>query len=239
MAQKYLSKEIAPLAWNTRLDIASQLSTTVEECRKLGLETTARTIQAQIDMLRTQSVQLAPIQLSQILTDLGHAVTSEMSTHIFLHIEFKRKEFYEQHEFFGAAVNTNFTSAREDIKESGCCYATDRNTACVMHLMRVLEVGLGALAKTLNVNFDRRNWENVINDIEAEIAKITGPAWGPDWKQKKEFYAGAAKDFRYFKDAWRNHAMHYRERYDALEAESILAHVKAFMGQLADGGLKE
>ena len=107
-----------------------------------------------------------------------------------------------------------------------------------MHLMRVLEVGLNTLARTLGVSFDRRNWENVINDCDAKI-KTIGPSWGADWKDKQQFYAGAAKDFRYFKDAWRNHAMHYRERYDATEAKSILDHVKTFMVQLADGGLTE
>ena len=75
--------------------------------------------------------------------------------------------------------------------------------------------------------------------IEAEIKKINGPAWGSDWKVKQQFYSGAAKDFRYFKDAWRNHAMHFREHYEASEAKIILDHVKSFMIHLADGGLKE
>jgi hypothetical protein len=64
-------------------------------------------------------------------------------------------------------------------------------------------------------------------------------AGGPDWNQKQQFYSGAAKDFRYFKDAWRNHAMQYRERYTETDAKGILEHVRAFMVQLANGGLKE
>jgi hypothetical protein len=39
--------------------------------------------------------------------------------------------------------------------------------------------------------------------------------------------------------SWRNHAMHFREHYEGSEAKTILEHVKAFMAQLADGGLKE
>ena len=162
-----------------------------------------------------------------------------MSTHLFMHIFPERQGFYEQEELFGMTVNANFNSAKRDIKAAGSCYAADRNTACVMHLMRVLEVGLNTLAKTLGVSFDRRNWENLINDIDAEIKKINGPARGADWKEKQEFYSSAAKDFRYFKDAWRNHAMHFREHYEGSEAKTILEHVKAFMAQLADEGLKE
>ncbi len=215
------------------------------QCEAVGLRVSAlqcETLMESFDKFSTDMASaslLNPIQVSQSLTSLQSVISNEMRTHLFLRIFPSRQEFYEQAELFGAEVDANFASAKEDIKESGCCYATDRTTACVMHLMRVLEVGLNTLAKELNVDFGQRNWENVINDCDAAIKKINGPAWGPDWKQKLQFYSGAAKDFRYFKEAWRNHAMHYRERYDANEAKTILEHVKAFMMQLADGGLKE
>jgi hypothetical protein len=215
------------------------------QCEAVGLIVSAyqcETLMESFDKFSTDieaASLLNPIQVSQSLTSLQSVLSNEMRTHVFLRIFPSRKDFYEQAELFGAGVNASFASAKEDVKESGCCYATDRTTACVMHLMRVLEVGLNTLAKELTVDFNQRNWENVINDCEVAIKKINGPSWGPDWKQKLQFYSGAAKDFRYFKDAWRNHAMHNRERYDADEAKTILEHVKAFMTQLADGGLKE
>lgn len=67
---------------------------------------------------------------------------------------------------FGEKVSLNFPSALEDIKEVGNCYATDRNTACVFHCMRVVEYGLRALAKRLrvklpkNLHIDLAEWEN-------------------------------------------------------------------------------
>jgi hypothetical protein len=105
--------------------------------------------------------------------------------------------------------------------------------------MRVLELGMNVLASKLQVDFQRRNWENVLNDIDAAVKKINGPHAGTDWKEQQRFYSEAAKDFRYFKDAWRNHAMHFHEHYEAAEARSILDHVKTFMEHLAANGLRE
>jgi hypothetical protein len=221
-------------------NVQRQLSERAAECRELGLPVSARQFELAVENLADlpQGAVLS-IQVSTMIVDLQNAMAAEMDTHLFMHIFPDRQQFYEQKELFGPSVNSNFGSAKKDIKAAGSCYAVDRNTACVMHLMRVLEVGLNTLAKELNVDFARRNWENVINDIEAEIKEINGPTWGGDWKQKQQFYSGAAKDFRYFKDAWRNHAMHYHEHYDPSEAKTILDHVKTFMEQLADGGLKE
>jgi len=228
----------ARIPTENRTSLAEQLIDLTGLCESIGLKVSALQVKDAADRLGSWD-QFTAHSLAQLLVGLATAISSEMSTHLFLRVFAERIPYYEQEQLFGAAVSANFQSANRDIKAAGTCYAADRNTACVMHLMRVLEVGLNTLAKTLNVTFDRRNWENVINDIDAEIKKINGPHAGSDWKQKQEFYSGAAKDFRYFKDAWRNHAMHHREHYDASEAKLILEHVKTFMAQLADGGLKE
>jgi hypothetical protein len=86
------------------------------------------------------------------------------------------------------------------------------------------------------VAFRRGNGENI---TETAIKKINGPHAGTDWKDKQHFFAEAAKDFRYFKNAWRNHALHFHEQYDASEAKLILDRVKTFMMHLAENGLKE
>ncbi len=222
-----------------RRETAAKLRTLIDTCNRISLRVTAGHAGQVVRNLETADASFSGTQVSQMLTSIGMNLCSEMETHLFMRVFPDRAEFYERDDLFGATVANNFTNAKRDIREAGSCYAADRNTACVMHLMRVLEVGLSVLAAQVGISFDRRNWENVINDIEAETRKINGPHAGADWKARQEFYSGAAKDFRYFKNAWRNHAMHYREHYEAPEAKSILDHVRAFMVQLADGGLKE
>ena len=235
-ADRIGSTGVAPNDVKYMIDALTRIE---NNCKDIGLDVSAILFQKARKNLSIHAASLNTMQVSQLLVDLGTAISSEMSTKLFMRIFPERVAFCEQEDLFGAVVAANFPSAKKDIKSAGSCYAFDRNTACVMHLMRVLEVSLSTLAKQLGIAFDRRNWENIINDIEAEIKKINGPAWGSDWKVKNQFYSGAAKDFRYFKDAWRNHAMHFREHYEASEAKTILDHVKSFMIHLADGGLKE
>jgi hypothetical protein len=222
-----------------RLQTAAKLRTLIDTCNGISLRVAAGHIGQVIRNLETPDAQFIGTQISQMLISIGMNLCSEMETHLFMRVFPERAEFYERNDLFGSTVANNFPNATRDIREAGNCYACDRNTACVMHLMRVLEVGLSVFSVQLNASSTRKFWENIINDIEVEIKKINGPHAGADWKERQQFYSGAAKDFRYFKDAWRNHAMHYREHYEAAEAKSILDHVKAFMVQLAEGGLKE
>ena len=157
--------------------VRSSLTLLVADCESIGLKVTARQVQVVIDKLENYSkFEIPSVQVSQMLDDLSAAISCEMSTKLFLRVYPERESFYQDDDLFGASVSANFGSASRDIKEAGTCYATDRATACVMHLMRVLEVGLSTLAGAVGVSFDRRNWENIINDIEAAIKKISGPA---------------------------------------------------------------
>jgi hypothetical protein len=211
-----------------------------QDCKAIGLRSTV--IQFEEVIANIMAFTVHADQLSQIFLCLSSAIRAEMSTHLFMQILPSRIDYYEQAELFGPQVNASFTSAIRDIRSCGSCYACDRNTASVMHGMRVLEVGLSVLASHLNVSSDHANWNKIIEQIEKEIkaiSGISGPARPSDWNAKMQFYSDAAKDFRYFKDAWRNHVMHFREHYEASEALTILNHIKAFMGHLADSGLKE
>lgn len=134
--------------------------------------------------------------------------------------------------WIGAEVITNFPTAALEAEEACKCYALNRSTACVFHMMRILELGLNALAQSLQVQFDRRNWENIIGDIEAEIRRIS-TSRGPSWKEDEQFYAEAAIQFRYFKNAWRNHVMHIRDVYSEEKSLEIMNHVRDFMKHLS------
>jgi hypothetical protein len=233
--ERYALNALAIVPFEDKSSLIEELQLMTDKCREIGLEVSALQFEAAIHGL--QQRHLTAIQVSQMLVGLGQAIASEMSTHLFLWVPKEKSRYYEQVGLFGEKVTNSFPSAERDIKSAGSCYAENKNTACVMHLMRVLELGLASLAAKLNVTINNPNWHTVIADIETKIAQINGSHAGPNWKADRDFYAAAAKDFRYFKDAWRNHAMHVHEHYDELEARSILDHVKAFMVHLADNGL--
>jgi hypothetical protein len=96
--------------------------------------------------------------------------------------------------------------------------------------MRILECGLKALSDGLNLPFGYEVWHVVIEQIEFEIRELER-RW-PKGQTKSEFlrfYSEAAKEFRYFKDGWRNYVSHRLSTYDAPQALSTMTHVRDFM----------
>ena len=87
--------------------------------------------------------------------------------------------------------------------------------------------------------FDRANCGNILDRVDSRIKEVNGPHAGTDWREKQQMLAEIAKEFRYFKDAWRNHAMHHREYYDEPQALSVLNHVREFMQHMVVSGFKE
>jgi hypothetical protein len=127
-----------------------------------------------------------------------------------------------------------FPSAKNDIEEAVDCYAMEHETACVFHLMRVLEHGLRELAGAVNLTFDVQQWHNIIDKIESAIRGI-GDKWSAslvksDWMQ---FYSESARHFFFLKEAWRNHVSHNRATYDETSAKAAMEHVRDFMNHLS------
>lgn len=160
---------------------------------------------------------------------------NELSTKWFKYLSAEQATLYQAVDLFGMTVKGNFPSAEREIIEAGRCLALERGTATVFHCMRILEVGLNALAKDLHVDFANRNWENVIADIEKAIKDIPKDRSDRplDWKEQLHFYSEAAVHFRFVKDAWRNYAMHLHNFYTVEDAGSIFRHVNELLIELA------
>jgi len=75
---------------------------------------------------------------------------------------------------------------------------------------------------------------NIIDQIEKEIRTLQQAPKTSSRDAELKFCSEAALQFRYFKDAWRNHVSHAKETYESFEAESILTHVREFMQRMAE-----
>lgn len=166
------------------------------------------------------------------------ALLDDLSQHLFIFVPAQRRELIEQTEPpFGASVAQMFSAANRDIEASCRCFALSEWTACVFHAMRVVEHGLRQLAEKVELPADamaHENWKNIIDQIEARIRDMEKEPKSTEKSAKLKFYSSAAIQFRYFKDAWRNHVSHGRDTYDEREAYSIWNHVKEFMQTLAN-----
>jgi hypothetical protein len=103
--------------------------------------------------------------------------------------------------------------------------------------MGVLQSGLYAMAMDLKVPFkhsiELADWNGVISGVEAKIEPLRHMPKSDKQDEMLSFFSTCAAQFRYFKDAWRNHVAHMRKDYGAGEAWQTLGHVRDFMELLS------
>jgi hypothetical protein len=106
--------------------------------------------------------------------------------------------------------------------------------------MRVLEHGLKKLAGEVDLpsdSMEHENWKNIIDQIEKKIREMEGLKKTPEKIERLKVLSGAAVQFRYFKDAWRNHVSHAHASYDNHSAPQVWTHVREFMRSIASPAL--
>ncbi|MDG4890468.1 hypothetical protein [Mesorhizobium sp. WSM4887] len=134
------------------------------------------------------------------------------------------------------AVYTRFPESVNDIRVGVDLWALQHHTASVFHMMRVLEIGLRALAHDLQLSFTIENWQNIVDRIEAAIKQQQKSLpRGEERNSRLQFLGEAAKEFSYFKDGWRNYVSHNKTDYDEHQSRSVMEHVSHFMAILAKG----
>jgi hypothetical protein len=221
------------------VDAASgALISLASRCETIGLAMTARQIVRVQELLQHGHYPFTPAGLARYgrdLADINGRLIDELKLRHFFAMDVTRTPYYEQGQpLFGLEVAASFRSTAYDIEEAGKCYALYRSTACVFHLMRILERGLSVMAAQFGVPSDHTNWHNIIEGIEKAIRNMgSGPAKPPDWKEHQEFFSQAASNFMVIKDAWRNYTAHARGKYTEEEAETLLINVRMFMQRLA------
>jgi len=209
-----------------------------KECTDMGI---SQPVVYQILKLASDHPVHTNEDCSATLTRLGiirESIIGELASYKFYAISPSLAYLTENEPLFGGVVADKFPDASKDIAASGRCLALDEWTACVFHCMRALEQGLRALAAYVGVDMsialELENWKNVIDRIEKEIRKLEDLPRGNLKTEKIRVCSEAASQFRYFKDAWRNHVAHSRESYDSRNALAVWEHTRDFMRTLAE-----
>ena len=137
---------------------------------------------------------------------------------------------------FGVTVERAFPAALPHLDEASKCYALERYTAGIFHLMCAIQTPLNFLGKKFHVNKSATwsNWEPVMRDIEAAINTL--PQKNARQRAKRECYKQVIEPLWIIKDARRNPTMHGRGRANCSsdEARQIWTGVEAFFQRVAD-----
>jgi len=200
-------------------------------CRDLNLTQARKLILQLVDSIEKDGIEQA-LSSGQLLF-VDQLLANEMESVLLLHVSESRAELYEMNALFGRDVDQKFPKCSFHIQESGSCLAVGRATACVFHLMCVLDVALDSLSCAVGLFYSQKNWNTIIEQIETKIAKIDFATHGSTWKEAREYYAKLALQFDFFREAWRNHTAHGRAKYTEREAERIFDKIKDFMQDLA------
>jgi hypothetical protein len=173
--------------------------------------------------------------VSELSQDLTVRLMDELSLCSFWQVP-REYQYLLEPELFGQDVPEAFPSAAEDIEEAAICLAFGRSTACVFHLMRVIECGLRALGQTLSdPDLDpRRNpsWDSILKKCDAEQRKRVGDR-APEWRADNTFFSEVHATLLAVKDGWRNPSSHVERNYTPEQANEIFIAARAFMRKLA------
>lgn len=180
------------------------------------------------DAPRKEVWALIPDIINRLEDECNRLVVMVMDSQ---HIKyFSNAQYFDSDDKNIPQVSVQFPSAGEDIAEAGKCLACGRSTACVMHLSRIVEVGLVALAGVLGSG-PQNNWGRYLSEIDKELIRRIqqSGARTPD----EQFYSEAQIIIDAIRRAWRNPTMHIDKTYTMERAEEILITVRSFMRHLA------
>jgi len=202
-----------------------------DECLKLRLKATHSSMVRLFELLDNSKGNFGTLR--DLAVEAEGRLVDELKEMTCFAVEGEQERLYEAKQLFGADVANRFPGAQVDIEEAGRCLALDRPTACVFHLMRVLERGLQALARDLGMPKEQmeRNWQQLLQDIEAKVK--ASPFKTASEKEARSRRAAAVAHLRNVKDAWRNDVIHPRDTYTVEQARDVFNHCRALMVSLA------
>lgn len=139
-------------------------------------------------------------------------------------------------------IRDKFPNACFEIEECSKCLALGRHTAAVFHAMRVMELGLAALARHLvtpdPVKASDRNWGNILNAVKTKIDEkwpVKARLPGTEGTRMEALYVTIDA----VKNPWRNSTMHVERTYALHEAVHIARCTGMFILELIKNGISE
>jgi len=177
--------------------------------------------------------------LYTMVTELQHNMNEELTSHVFLCIPDREAVLWRDPlRWFGKEAVAAFPAARGDMRDCARCLALRQWTASVYHSMCVVQYGLHKLAGLVGARFTREidvlNWNDILREIHLRLKAIADNEPKTAERDAKLKLGGdAAAHFFAIKEAWRNHVMHGRDRYDEHDAWPIVDAVRAIMRALA------
>lgn len=200
------------------------------DCEGTGLTLTLPKVKRLLQQIHTSQISFR--ELDNACREIFERFTDELDSRLFLAIHAQHVPYYNDFVATWAMVIDQFPSVSKDIEEASKCFALNRYTGCVFHLMRVAEAGLAAIAKRVGLVNAKPGWEEAITYIEGQLNK-NYQEMDAIFKGDAEFLRSIAAHMRDVNVAWRRRVSHIERNYSEEESQRIFAATKGLMEQLA------
>jgi hypothetical protein len=237
MKRRPADKQNEPLSPNDKKTAPRVLRKLRDQTKNLGAKVTELALAELLVSMRSRKKPMTVRKISDDLDIIQETLRRELSLiHLFVLESGNEKYFAPKEPLFGSDFEMKFPSAMYEVDEAGKCLALGRPTACVFHLMRVMEIGVRAVARCLKIpdpiKPGDRNWGEILRRTkEAMDFRTKTGAWTSP--KHKEFFETAYVSLDAVRAAWRNTTMHVENKYASDEAEHILLSVRVFMKTLS------
>jgi hypothetical protein len=206
-----------------------------EEAERIGLPLSAQQAKRVVQMWKTGDKE----GVGRGAMELHNRVLDELETVCCYIVSREKTGYLEQSWPTNVCIEDAFPSAIPEFKRAGRCFAYSENTACVFHLMRIVDLGLQAVAASLTVPCDARNWAGIAEKITRAMEQKYQTKTD-EWKKSEPFYAGILADIQAIGRAYRNEAMHDAKKvYEEQDALYLLTVVDHLITNLAEHKIKE
>jgi hypothetical protein len=175
-------------------------------------------------------------QLGHTLDFFTKVLVHELGEVKILIIETDKQRYFESRTpLFGKRFQESFISGAFELDEAAKCLALGRPTASVFHLMRMMEIGVRAVARCLGIPDPLpadRSWGPVLKKVREGI-DAKWPTVAARSSGDGELFDALYASLDAVKNPWRNPTMHPANKYTDDEAEHIFVAVRGFMMKLA------
>ena len=170
--------------------------------------------------------------ISQSLEELRERIKDELDDRTLYYLGPKESELLLVGNYtFGNEVLDAFPKASADMSEAVACLVWGRYTACVFHLMRVMEISLHEAGEKLGVNIvgkdgEFREWGPITRQMDDAIGRLTS-------KDEKRRWSEVRALLDHVRHCWRNATMHPRRTYTHEEALAVFDAVKSYLRSIS------
>lgn len=230
------------LKWNIGERHPELAASMLDGCAKLigELETLGARV-TRISVLRLQyklkEKDITYAELGERCSDITSRLQDELSDVVLLTLNAAERALFEPKEpLFGVDFEKKFPTAVFELDEAAKSMAFGRSTASVFHFMRILEIAIRAVARSLQIPDPtkpaERNWGVILRAIWDGI-ETKWPTTASRMHGDGQVFEALYASLDAVKNPWRNATMHVESKYTGEEAEHIFAAVRGFMKSLA------